>query len=90
MKKGSHHSEATKQKLRQKASHDPRPDDVKKQISETKLKNDHPVRGKHLTDEHRKNISISMRKRMDDIRGVWEENKDKIGDGSNVGKEESY
>lgn len=66
MKIGSKHSEETKRKMRLKANHEPRPDDVKEKISETKKNSYHPFRGKVLSEEHRANISIGMNKRKKD------------------------
>ena len=63
MKKGSKHSEETKRKMRARANREPRPVDVKEKISETKKNGYHPFRGKTLTEEHRRNISIGMRRR---------------------------
>lgn len=90
MKKGSHHSEQSKAVMRRKAHREPRPPEIGKKISETKLVHYHPYRGKHLSEDHRKNISESMRKRIDDIEDVWVEKSKGVEDGSNVGHEESY
>ena len=63
MKKGSKHSEETKRKMRARANREPRPAEVKEKISETKRQGFHPFRGKELTEEHRRNISIGMKRR---------------------------
>lgn len=63
MKKGSHHTEETLRKMREKANRNPRPPEVIEQISSSKKKNPHPFRGKELSDEHRQHISEGMRKR---------------------------
>ena len=63
MKKGSKHSEETKRKMRARANREPRPVEVKEKISETKKNGYHPFRGRALTEEHRRNISIGMKRR---------------------------
>jgi len=90
MKKGSHHSEATKQVMRQKAKHEQREPEIGKRISETKKIHYHPYRGRSLSDSHKKNISEGMRKRMNNIEEAWEEKINGVEDGSNVGREENY
>lgn len=68
MKQGSHHSEETKRKMREKANREPRPPEVCEKITLSKLFNPHPYRGKTLSEEHRKNISEGMKKRQQQTR----------------------
>jgi hypothetical protein len=63
MKKGSHHTAETLQKMRDKANRNPRPSDVIEQISLSKKAHSHPYRGKTLSEEHKQHISEGMRKK---------------------------
>lgn len=67
MRVGSHHSEETKRKMREKANREPRDPEICEKIAFSKLHSPHPYRGKRLSKEHRENISLGMRKRKQEM-----------------------
>ena len=59
MIKGGHHSEESKARIRAHLIGRARSDETKQKISDANKKN-HPFKGKHLTEAHRRKIRESL------------------------------